>query len=47
MPERNQSIPGNQLSCGYDALAAMLARKPRTIKAAVAFVTDAGAQWCD
>jgi HKD family nuclease len=44
MPERSQSIPGNQLSSGYDALAAMLARKPETIKAAVAFVTDGGVQ---
>jgi HKD family nuclease len=44
MPERNQSIPGNQLSCGYDALATMLEREPQTIKAAVAFVTNGGVE---
>jgi HKD family nuclease len=44
MPERYQLIPGNQFSCGNDALAAMLKREPQTIKAAVAFVTDGGVE---
>lgn len=44
MPESLQSIPNDHLSCGRDAIVAMLERDPTRLRVAVAFVTVGGVE---
>ncbi len=44
MSKRLQSIPSDRLSCGRDAIVAMLERDPARLRVAVAFVTVGGVE---